>query len=69
MFYDRFEKFEDQSINYTKEINNINSEISSIKYNASKEARSNVVKSVEDAKNQTNISGNVPHLFVATQNE
>ena len=52
MFYDRFAKFEDPTLEKTREINSLNLEIFSIKNNATTQARENLIAAVEDAKQQ-----------------
>ncbi len=52
MFYDRFAKFEDPTYANINEINKLNNEISSIKNNASTQARESLIESVEEAKVQ-----------------
>ena len=49
MFYDRFASFEDPTYKNLNKINSIR-EISTIKNNASREARDNLLNSVQEAK-------------------
>ena len=52
MFYDRFATFEDPTYQNLNKINNLHNEISSIKNQASRQARDNLINAVQDAQKQ-----------------
>ncbi len=52
MFYERFATFEDPTFQNINKINNLHNEISSIKNNATRQARDNLINAVQDAKKQ-----------------